>query len=176
YGSREVGALAIECGYKKGLHYFPWSHYIEIIDSEIYITVLTNYSMPLIRYQIGDTGLKIDENKRKCKCGRNTLFFKEVTGRTISHFKNEKGEIIHGQYFIHLFYFKDMVRKFQIIQHDYDLIECKIAGNLSKNEMEEITKKISIVMGNNCKVEFNFVKSIKPTKSGKYLYTISNVL
>ena len=69
-----------------------------------------------------------------------------------------------------------MVRKFQIIQHDYDLIECKIAGNLSKNEMEEITKKISIVMGNNCKVEFNFVKSIKPTKSGKYLYTISNVL
>ena len=41
--------------------------------------------------------------------------------------------------------------------------------------MKEIVDKIKIVMGQDCKVEFEFVDDIEPLKSGKYLYTVTEV-
>ncbi|MFA6583648.1 MAG: hypothetical protein WCS77_05060, partial [Elusimicrobiaceae bacterium] len=49
YGSRETGAIACQCRERKALHVFDWNCYVEVADSRILITLLTNYSMPLIR-------------------------------------------------------------------------------------------------------------------------------
>jgi len=179
YGSREVGPIAVECEYKQGLHCHPWSQKVELIGEgelkNIIVTDLTNYSMPLIRYEIGDVGR--EANDAKCRCGRNTLFFKEVSGRVINHFISKKRDIIHGQYFIHVFYFRDWIKKFQVVQKDYDLIKVYIVLNKEKNEkdMEDIENKIKLVMGKDCKIKFEFVDDIEPSKSGKYLYTISEI-
>jgi len=173
YGSREVGPVAIECKEKNGLHYFPWSHYIEIINGEIIITCLTNYSMPLIRYEIGDTAS--ESLLAKCRCGLNTLYFDSIEGRTISHFVTNDNEIVYGQYFIHLFYYRKWVKKFQIVQNKVNEIECKIVGRKNQKEMGSISFDIKKVMGNDCKVVFKFQKHIKNSKSGKYLYTICNL-
>lgn len=183
YGSREVGPIACQCKYQDKLHVFPWTHFIEILgedgrevdvgeEGDIVITLLRNYSMPLIRYKIGDRAVKGDG---KCSCGRNTADIKSVTGRTIEHFINLKGEEIHGQYFIHQFYYKDWVKKFQVVQIEKDLVENRIVVYKKPNskDLENIREKEKLVMGDRCRIEFKIVDEIKPTKSGKYLYTIS---
>lgn len=179
YGSREVGPVAVECEYKQGLHCFPWSHKLELIGEgelkDIIVTDLTNYSMPLIRYEIGDVGKEAEDSE--CKCRRNALFLKEVSGRVINHFITKRGDIVHGQYFIHTFYFRDWLKKFQVVQKNYDLIKVYIVLNKEKNEkdMEDMENKIKFVMGKDCTVKFEFVDEIEPSKSGKYLYTICEI-
>lgn len=176
YGSREVGVIAIECKQKKGLHDFFWSNYIEVIDTKIYITSLNNFAMPIIRYDIGDIAIAAD--KYQCACGCNNLKFREIKGREICHFKTKDGNIIHGQYFIHQFYFIDWVKKFQIVQKDYDVIECRIVLNnneINTNQINKIEQNIKLVMGYECKIIWTYLDEVLSLSSGKYLYTMSQV-
>jgi len=73
-------------------------------------TNLINYGMPLIRYKIGDQG-SLDLSQ--CPYGRGLIRLDNIYGRVVDIFKNEKGELIDGEYFIHLFYFLENVKKFK---------------------------------------------------------------
>ncbi len=184
YGSREVSDIAAECRKQEGLHIFEHSHYVEIISNgkkaedgemgEVVITLLTNYAMPLIRYKIGDTAIS---KKEFCSCSRKFRLLKNVTGRTTDHFINSEGSVIHGEYFTHLFYFKDWIKKFKVVQEEINKINCYIVLNGKKNttELKDMEEKIKLVMGKNCRVIFSFVKNIPASNSGKYLYTESKV-
>lgn len=185
YGSREVGNIATECDAHLGLHVNMETQFVEIIDEqgnpcppgqegEIVITLLTNYAMPLIRYRIGDMGVWANQ---ECICGRGATLLKTVTGRTVDIFLTKAGEKVDGEYFTHLIYFKNWVQKFQFIQEEVELIRVKIQvnGEPPTNELKEIEEKIRLVMGQSCKVEFEFVEDILPHSSGKYRYTISKV-
>jgi phenylacetate-CoA ligase len=190
YGSREVGDIACECSHHKGLHVTMPVQYLEVLrkdgteatpgeTGEIVITNLTNYAMPLIRYRIGDMGTVAAET---CTCGRGWSMLQNIVGRTSDTFLTKDGSIIHGEYFTHLFYFKDWIRKFQLIQEDYDRIHIAIAlqqvpdsQNASTPDMSEITSKIRFLMGSNCDVSYTFVDDIAPTPSGKFRYTISKI-
>jgi phenylacetate-CoA ligase len=99
YGSREVGDVACECNEHNGLHVNIFTHYIEILNKkmkpckegesgELYVTLLTNYTMPLIRYKIGDIAQYTD---KKCACGRGMPLIKHIVGRDVDLFINLKG-------------------------------------------------------------------------------------
>jgi phenylacetate-CoA ligase len=175
YGSREVGDMAAECKYQQGLHLFEWSHYVEVIKGKVIVTVLTNYAMPLIRYEIGDMAALA--NAKKCRCGLSTRKLMRITGRSTDHFIKKDGTVVHGEYFTHLFYFKDWVQKFRVIQRTYSDIICEVVVNKKPDtvDVQHITRDIKHIMGNSCKVTFKYVKKIQPTGSGKYLYTFSKV-
>ncbi len=185
YGSREVGLVACECPAQEGLHIFTPLQKVEILDTkdrpvtgedigQIVITNLHNYSMPLIRYKIGDTGCF---SNKPCSCGRGFPLLKEISGRVFAHFVKKDGSLVHSQFFVALFFFKPWVREFKVVQKDYDLIDISVAleGKADQNDIDVITNKIKKVMGADCRVEFNFVEEIPPTASGKYLYTFSEV-
>lgn len=182
YGSREVGVIACECKWQKGLHIFQTAQYLELLNAdpqgnaEVIVTTLNNYSMPLIRYNIGDTAKVLDES---CPCRRSLQMLKTVTGRATNHFVKKDGTIIHGEYFTHLFYFNDSIKKFQVIQDDYDHIICKVVlheGIIDiENDIKDIRQKIQLVMGGTCEVKFDLVDEIVPTKSGKYVYTVCEI-
>ena len=186
YGSREVGTGGCECLQKHGLHVFPINNIIEILNDklkpvapgqmgEIFVTTLNNYSMPLIRYRIGDTAILPEQ--KQCPCGRVWPLITRITGRRSDHFKTKKGELIHGEYFTHLFYGKEYVRKFQVIQRDLDKIEILVVcqQRMDDRDRSDIEDKIRLVMGKDCQVFFRLVDDITPTASGKYRYTISDV-
>lgn len=186
YGSREVGVIACECTHKEGLHTFGMNNKIEILDNNlqpcnpgqmgrVYITTLNNYSMPLIRYSIGDTAVVSD--KKLCSCGRTSPLIATVTGRTSDHFKTRDGRLIHGEYFTHLFYDKIEIRKFRVIQHDYEDIEilAESDGAISKRTIGDLEDRIKLAIGQNCRVSFKQLDQIPPAASGKYRYTISEV-
>lgn len=185
YGSREVGPVACECHAQEGLHIFTPLQKVEILDpkdqpvkgediGQIVITNLHNYSMPLIRYKIGDTGCF---SNKQCSCGRGFPLLKEISGRVFAHFVKKDGSLVHSQFFVALFFFKPWVREFKVVQKDYDLIDISVAleGKADQNDIDVITDKIKQVMGADCRVEFKFVNEIPPTASGKYLYTVSEV-
>ena len=186
YGSREVGGMACACEKDEGLHVNIFCHYIEILDGnmepckpggigQVYVTTLDNYAMPLIRYQIGD--MAVPAKNEQCSCGRGLPLIRKVIGRDVNLFKTKEDTLIDGEYFTHLIYFKDWVKKFQIVQKDFDSIEIRIVLDTEKNETDiaTIAAKIKLVMGHDCKIKFEFVDDIESTKSGKYLYTISEV-
>jgi phenylacetate-CoA ligase len=182
YGSRETNNLAGECN-EGLLHILAFHNYIEILDwygrpvqegeeGRVIVTNLHNYSMPFIRYEIGDTAIL---GSKKCKCGNPLPTLKKVTGRITDHFINEKGALIHGEYFTHLFYLKDWVRAFQVIQEDYKKIRILIVlgDKVNESEKKDIEEKIKLVMGADCQVIWEFVDEIPKTPQGKHLYTRS---
>ena len=191
YGSREVGDIACECEQHSGLHVCIPTHYLEVLRAdgspantgeigEIVITCLHNYAMPLIRYRIGDMGILAN---RPCACGRNWPLLKEVSGRVTDVFLKNDGSQVHGEYFTHLFYFHDWIKKFQVIQEDLQGIRVKIVPrewgdnfhHSYAREIKTINEKILLVMGQESRVNFEFVEDIPPTPSGKYRYTISKI-
>lgn len=180
YGSREVSNLAGEC--KNGLlHPFLFWNYMEVLDNnnqpvhegkegKVVVTTLFNYSMPLIRYEIGDMAIVGPDH---CSCGHFLPTLKKVTGRITDHFILENGTIIHGEYFTHLFYLKDWIKAFKIIQEDYLKIRIQIviSSKINPSDQADIENKIKLVMGPNCRITWNIVDEIPKTPTGKYLYT-----
>jgi phenylacetate-CoA ligase len=182
YGSREISNLGGEC--KDGLlHSFLFWNYMEVLDKynqpvqegeegRVVVTNLYNYSMPLIRYEIGDMAILGPE---KCSCGQVLPTLKTVSGRITDHFILEDGTLIHGEYFTHLFYLKDWIIAFKIIQEDYLKIRIQIVikGKINPSDQADIESKIILVMGSNCRIIWDIVDEIPKTPSGKYLYTKS---
>jgi len=176
YGSRETGAISVEWKNKE-LNVFFWKQLIELMgkskEKKIVITSLDNYSMPLIRYNINDVAtigtLSYFIGKTK-----SYLTMGQVVGRTLGFFKMRDGTLKHTHFIVQQLFFKNWVKKFQIIQKDYDLILIKLVGT-KNNNMGEIERTIKLLMGQKCKIKWQFVNKINPTKSGKYLYTVSEL-
>jgi phenylacetate-CoA ligase len=182
YGSREVSDIACELPGIKGLWVAPWGNYVEILDDEeqpvaagqegnIVITCLTNYAMPLIRYWIGDRGALVGKEK-------SGQILQHVSGRNVDVFRTRDQTLVDGEYFTHLLYFRPWVWKFQVIQRSYERVLFRVVptnGALPKKELEEITAKARLVMGQECQVDFEFPSELPPHPSGKYRYTISEL-
>jgi phenylacetate-CoA ligase len=184
YGSREVSHLAGEC--TRGLmHTFSFWNYLEVLDEnnqpvkegeegKVVVTNLFNYSMPLIRYEIGDLAIRGPD---QCTCGNILPTLKTVSGRTSDPFILEDGTIIYGSFFNQLFFFKNWVHSFQIIQEDYKKIKIVVVLQdvINPQEQTTIEENIRLVMGNDCAISWEIVDEIPKTTSGKYLYRISHV-
>ena len=191
YGSREVGDVACSCNKDRGLHINLFNNYVEILDDnlkpctpgqmgKIYVTTLNNYSMPLIRYDIGDVAVPSD---KICSCGRGLPLIESVKGRTNSIIKTKKGVFDSVAISALLYFYKEGVpfqsfSKYQIIQKSLNKIIFKVIikdKQRWKDEKKIIKKKFMKTLGKDCKIRWEFVDEIKPTKSGKYQYIISEV-
>jgi phenylacetate-CoA ligase len=78
YGSAEAGVIAYECP-EGNMHIVMENVIVEEIDNKIIVTNLWAYSLPYIRFELGD--YVILDNETKCACGRSHKIIKEVTGR-----------------------------------------------------------------------------------------------
>ena len=189
YGSREVGDIACNCERSNGLHLLPDIHYLEVVDNNgkevalgqtgnIIITLLTNYTMPLIRYKIGDRGILSDINGQ---CEHGFPFLEKINGRIKSVFIDKFGDYIDDDLFFVLFRLKENIKKFQIIQETVEYITInlvlmdKIKFKGVDKEFREINQKIRKAMGEEIKIKYNIVDEIKPSPSGKYMYAFSRV-
>lgn len=189
YGSREVSNMACNCEKDEGLHLIPAIHYLEIVGDEgkqvkhgipgnIIVTLLTNYTMPLIRYKIDDRGIL---SEKACSCGRGFPLLKKVEGRIRCIFRNKQGDLIDGGVFIRLFYFRENIKQFQVIQDSLEKIIINLVlkdrkqSKLAEKEFREITKSIEKIMKSDVIIKYNLVDVIDSSPSGKYGYVFSKV-
>lgn len=182
YGTREVGNIACSGPGFEGLRISENNVFVEVVDQkgfpcpddtegEIVVTSLVNYAMPLIRYKIGDRGIL---NRSKY----DFPVLKKLSGRSTEMFMNGMGEWIPAEYFIHLIgvaYNREnsWIKRFQVIQKSHKEILLKVVRSgkeVAERDKSEITEGIRKVMGNDCRVNFEFVDEIPLLSSGKYCY------
>ena len=192
YGSREVGDVACSCQEDKGLHVNIFNHYLEILNDQlkpcqpgetgrVYVTVLNNYSMPLIRYDIGD--LAVPADNVQCSCGRGLPLIAKVIGRVNSMIRTENGVFDSVAISTLLYYFKDNVpfqsfSKYQIIQKTKNEVVIKIVVTDRERwgrEKSRIEEKFRKTLGSGVGIIIQEVDNIAPAKSGKFAYVISEV-
>lgn len=181
YGGREVGDMACSDGSSDGLKLSIWNHYLEILDNsnkvvtdelgQIHVTCLTNFSMPLIRYRIGDLGIK----------GKHWQYLEHVEGREATVFHTKDGKVVSGLLFVHylgVVLNKGYLRKVQLVQKDYDQVLVRVAVNDEKafeDSKQEIIDLIHHVLSPDTKVSWEILDDIPPLPSGKFMYTVSEI-
>ena len=79
YGSREFSGIAYQCEVGQDYHVMDESYVVELLVDErpakageigeVVVTDLNNFSVPLIRYRLGDLALAVDQSE-VCACGR----------------------------------------------------------------------------------------------------------
>jgi phenylacetate-CoA ligase len=170
FGSREVGPIAGECR-EGNRHIFIFHNHVEVTDDgRILITTLHNRTMPLLRYDIGDTGAL---GSGPCRCGSPLPWFSEISGRITDHFRKRGGELVHGEYFTHLFYHQDWLRHFQVNQRGFEEIEILYVADAEapQDRRREIDEYIRGVMGPSTQIIWTRVPEIPKTPQGKRLFT-----
>lgn len=175
YGSREVGDVA--CGEDK-LRIGVWNQKVEILKKnkddkygKVIVTNLNNYSMPLIRYDIGDIAAE----------SRDWGYLDEIGGRESAVFRNRKGKIVPGLLFVHFLGVvmnEGVIKQFQMIQKDYEDIEIRVVVG-DRSGLEELKKDVKDLiekaMETKCNIVWEEVDNIPPLENGKYMYIKSEV-
>jgi phenylacetate-CoA ligase len=191
YGTREQGLYATECDRHRGLHVMGETTVLELIDGngreiaegqagEAVTTNLWNYTMPLIRYRVGDHVVKGPE---RCECGRPYPLLARVVGRSAAAFPRPDGGLVLPDFWIRLFaveFNTGDIEKYQFVQEAIDRIEVRVVVRPGRSAPDErtrraVTARIDDAMGTPCDVRFEVVDDIPPTASGKHLYSVSRI-
>jgi phenylacetate-CoA ligase len=188
YGTREVGNVAAECDRHNGMHVFGETSIVDVVDDsgrglapgeegDVLITNLTNYTMPLIRYRIGDRAVW---REGACDCKRPYPLLERIAGRSESRVVRADGGFVPAEFFIHILgveHNDGSIRKFQVVQESTERIRIRVVlrgGTAAPGPgaFDEIADRIKQMMGENCRVDFEVVDAIAPTATGKHRYVI----
>jgi phenylacetate-coenzyme A ligase PaaK-like adenylate-forming protein len=185
YGSREVNNIAAECPEHHSLHLISTWRFLEIVDGSgqvvpagqvgyVCVTDLSNRAMPFIRYRNEDMA---SLSPHPCPCGRPSPVIKHLVGRSSDVIHAANGELIHGEFFTHLFYGRDDVRQFQVHQTSLNqLIVRYVADAPSAHEfIKRTAESIRKRMGGETVVCVELCDAIPLPSSGKHRFTISDV-
>jgi phenylacetate-CoA ligase len=141
---------------------------------EIVITDLNNFSVPLIRYRIGDLAVCMEQIT--CSCGRAQKTIGEISGRTQAIIGCMNGVWLPGAFFLH--FLKDFdfaIKHFQIFQEKLGFFEIRVVPTSLFNE--EISKQIIAGLepytGIETKIVLKIVKEIPLVRTGKRTPVIS---
>lgn len=173
YGSHELGIVSHECETHNGNHILPLSNFVEFINNNIpakngelanlVVTNLTNYATPLIRYDTGDLGRKINDN---CSCKREFPLMSHVEGR-LEDAISVDNKLYTPFFFLEYFQNVKEISFFQIIKSENNPYILNIVKN--SNILESLAQKIKNDLEKilNKKISINYVKEILTEGSGK---------
>ena len=176
YGTFETDNIAYECNQHEGFHIAMDCVIMEFINNEnssktneegeIVVTVLNNFAMPFIRYNLHDIG---SYSEKLCTCGRTFPLINQIMGRTNDYMIREDGKKLS---FFNIADFEKLapkVREYQIVQEDLDTFKVFIVPGISYNNYCEIEFSTSIKkFFPNAKIIVNMVSKIEREPSGKF--------
>lgn len=132
---------------------------------EIVLTGWGNPAMPFLRYSLGDHALSGDG--LACPCGRASMWIKAVDGRTEDYIQTPAGQRIIGLNQV-LEYGKGAI-DMQIVQVSIDRLLVKVVRgqDYSAGSERAMLYELRNRIGQSVRVEFEYVESIVPSRSGK---------
>jgi phenylacetate-CoA ligase len=186
YGSREFSGIAYECNAHNGHHIVSEGYIVEILVDgrpakpgeigEVVITDLNNYAMPFLRYRIGDLAEAMEQEP--CACGRESPKIGAIQGRVQSIIQGSDGRYVPGTFFAHcLKEFDYALKQFQIVQNEKDAIVLRIVkgGRYSDSVLDEIRDIIKAHLGQDLRIDVEFVEQIEMVVTGKRLASVSHL-
>jgi phenylacetate-CoA ligase len=186
YGSREFSGIAYQCLESEHHHVQDESYILEILVDgrpakvgevgEIVITDLNNFSMPLIRYRIGDMAIAVEQDD--CSCGRPHSLIGAISGRTQALILCSNGVWLPGTFFAH--FFKDFdfaVKHYQIVQEVYDSFTLKVVptSQFSDQVGDKLLAQLRKYTGIEQIIELELVTEIPLLKTGKRTPVVSRI-
>ena len=185
YGAAESGNTANQCSLRKGYHYSPVTHFIEILDENdepvkdgesgsIVITTLTKRAMPMIRYRLGDMVVK---SSQLCECGSNFPVIGAISGREKEGIRSPKGTYISTAPMEEILSKSGKMSEYQAVHYGNSDILIKVVcinERFTVNDEEEIRKDIHDCLDCSMNISFKYVDEIKPLPNGKMIHIISS--
>lgn len=173
YGSREIPNIACECSHGK-LHVFTDMVFLESrkIDDEnrLLVTSLTNRLMPMIRYDIGDSGRLLDG---ECDCGLPFPLMEMDLCRQNDLIRTRSGKTVHPSYFNRLLYGQTQIRQYQWVQRDLDRLELNlVAPPLGSETLASLEASIHRDVDARMALKVHYLDDIPRTVSGKHRFVI----
>lgn len=156
---------------------------IEIVDDfgnivpdgvmgNILITSLDRFSMPMIRYKIGDLGIKLPRDKYPKNRLLNYDIFEKIIGRDTDLIKLPNGEKLTVHSFTGIIEYIKEIKQFRVIQTDNNKILIEYIKSDDCFDISEIVNKLKkelecLISINGFVVDINEVSHIPSTPSGK---------
>ena len=185
YGCTEAGDLAWQCPEEDGIGYHinADSVIIEFIkdgenvapgeEGQIVLTNLHNYTMPFIRYNIGDIGVP---SKEQCPCGRTLPLMQIIKGRSDDFILLPDGKKLSALTFLNV---KQLVAasEYRIIQETRNRIRVlvKMRKDANKADSEQLPTTFKRLFGPQVETKIEVVDEIPRDESGKLRSFISKI-
>lgn len=185
YASEEAGSvIAWECPSCPGYHVSADTVILESLrdgapqlpgmEGELYITNLTNYAMPFIRYQQGDVGTLSPERPT---CGRGLPLLREIRGRCGDYVVLPGGEVLSPHPFFLILDHAGGVGEWKLVQEDLHHVEVQIraAGTPDQPDLDEITEALQRLLGNEVDVQVTLVDAVRRSPEQKLRSVVSRL-
>ena len=179
YGSHEFPLLAWECAAAGVFHVNDDGVILEVLrdgrpakpgeQGEVFATNLHAYSMPFIRYRLGDV---VTRGPDACACGRPFSTISDIQGRVIDSFRLPDGRVLHPYHVLTSFIAgaDSWIRQYQLLQERPDRIVLRIqpvAGSVSE-QVSAIERSVRPLLGPGVDFGVQLLDEIPLESSGKF--------
>jgi phenylacetate-CoA ligase len=183
YGIVEFGIVAWECKEHPGYHVNADIVLVEAIkdnqqvygeEGEMVCTDLTNYTMPFIRYAVGDIVIL---SKEKHDCGNNFPVIKLIQGRSNDFITLSSGKVISPLLLGVCLEKIEGIGQYKLVQESKDILNVQIVRgqNFSEATIREFEDALRGTLGSSVHININIVDEIPREKSGKIRPIVSKV-
>jgi phenylacetate-CoA ligase len=179
YASHEFPLLAWECAHAGVYHVNDDGVILEVLrdgrpaqpgeQGEVVATNLHAYSMPFIRYRLGDV---VTRGPKACACGRPFSTISDIQGRVIDSFRLPDGRVLHPYHVLTSFIdgADRWIRQYQLLQERPDRILLRIqpvAGPVSE-QVSAIERSVRPLLGPGVDFGVQLLDEIPLESSGKF--------
>jgi phenylacetate-CoA ligase len=182
YGCTEIKEIAWQCDQRAAYHINADRILVETVDDDgftsrsegrILVTSLYNFAMPLIRYELGDTG---SLSARSCACGRGLPLMTPHLGRSVDSFRLPDGTLVPPYAMTCAIESIEGMRQYQIVQETLDRVVVNVVPlpGFETGSSQELAAVLTQTL-HGATVEVRIVEQIPREKSGKYRIVRSHV-
>lgn len=184
YSSNECGYVALQCPQADHYHVMSEGLLVEVIDDEglpcvpeqtgrIVVSMLHNFAMPLIRYEIGD----LAEVGAPCACGRGLPVLNRILGRERNMLQLANGKRYWPSFGLRGLSRELGIRQHQMVQKSYELIEARlvVAAPLNATQEDRLRVQLLSCLPAGFRVELTYCADIPRSASGKFEDFLSEV-
>lgn len=185
YASTELGTIAHECEQRHGHHVNAESYIVEIVcdgrparpgeSGDVLITDLTNLSVPLIRYAIGDRATAVAQD---CPCGRGLPLLGPIQGREPAILAGTNGTMVPGSFFAKaLEGYGHLVRQFRVVQTRAGAVDFYVVRGprFSEKLLDDLLEVFRQQLGADCVIDVHVVEHIDPHAPGGPSHSVSTL-
>lgn len=187
YGCGEGIQIAAQCGSRNGAYHIFMPHVaLEVVDANGYpvamgkvgnilLTRLDPGAMPLIRYQVGDVGIKSPDET--CSCGRGLEMLAKVEGRDTDVVVTPRGNRLIVHFFTGIFEYYKTIDTFKVVQEERDRITVFIVPrpDFQPEHWDNLKVEILDKGDPDLKIDMTLVDEIPLEKSNKRRFVVSKV-
>lgn len=180
YGSSEGFLMGFQHDLNYMYHFNPQT-FIELVDDignpvqdgqmgHVVVTRLDGFSMPLIRYKLGDLAIKLPRQEYPTNRKLSFPILKQIVGRNTDIIKTPGGKVLVVHFFTGIFEHFQEIKQFRVLQLKLNQLKIEIIKGANFNDLvfENLKKTVQEkVNDSKLVIEYDFVSNIPSTQSGK---------